>query len=255
MGGTLRYYYRLVEPGTYFYHCHVEATEHMQMGMIGNLWVYPKQNNGFGGTTASTNTTRARLNGGAASNPLGYAYNDGDGSTAFDVEMPLQITGFDREFHEKHIAVQPLPFSTLHESYPLFNGRGYPDTINTQSFTNSMGKVSQRTPSLINAKVGQRILLRISNVSESDFHSISVAGIPMRIIAKDARLLRRTGSTENLSYQTTSVTLGGGETTDAILDTTGLKAGTYVIYSARLNFLSNDQEDFGGLMTEIVLAP
>jgi hypothetical protein len=255
MGGTLRYYYRLVEPGTYFYHCHVEATEHIQMGMTGNLWVYPKQNNGFGGTTTSTNATRARLNGGSASNPLGYAYNDGDGSTAFDVEMPLQITGFDREFHEKHIAVQPLPFSTLHESYPLFNGRGYPDTINTQSLTNSVGKVAQRTHSLINAKVGQRILLRISSVSDSDFHSISVAGIPMRVIAKDARLLRRTGSTENLSYQTTSVTLGGGETADAILDTAGLKPGTYVIYSTRLNFLSNDQEDFGGLMTEIVLAP
>ena len=45
MGGTLRYFYNIVEPGTYLYHCHVEATEHMEMGMIGNLWVVPKQNN------------------------------------------------------------------------------------------------------------------------------------------------------------------------------------------------------------------
>ncbi len=45
MGGTLRYFYNIVEPGTYLYHCHVEATEHMEMGMIGNLWVEPKQNN------------------------------------------------------------------------------------------------------------------------------------------------------------------------------------------------------------------
>ena len=35
MGATLTYYYNVNEPGTYFYHCHVEATEHMQMGMIG----------------------------------------------------------------------------------------------------------------------------------------------------------------------------------------------------------------------------
>ena len=28
-------------PGTYMYHCHVEATEHMQMGMLGNLYVRP----------------------------------------------------------------------------------------------------------------------------------------------------------------------------------------------------------------------
>ncbi|MEI6218653.1 MAG: Ig-like domain-containing protein, partial [bacterium] len=44
MGDTFTYYYELVEPGTYMYHCHVEAPEHMQMGMLGMLWVQPKQN-------------------------------------------------------------------------------------------------------------------------------------------------------------------------------------------------------------------
>jgi hypothetical protein len=29
---SLTYYYKNVEPGTYMWHCHVEATEHMQMG-------------------------------------------------------------------------------------------------------------------------------------------------------------------------------------------------------------------------------
>jgi hypothetical protein len=38
-GASLTYYYNLVEPGTFMYHCHVEATEHMQMGMLGNLYV------------------------------------------------------------------------------------------------------------------------------------------------------------------------------------------------------------------------
>jgi len=28
-----------------------------------------------------------------------YAYNDGDGSTYYDVEYPLQIHGFDPNFH------------------------------------------------------------------------------------------------------------------------------------------------------------
>ena len=41
---TFTYYYKIVEPGTYMYHCHVEATEHMQMGMLGNLYVMPAQN-------------------------------------------------------------------------------------------------------------------------------------------------------------------------------------------------------------------
>ena len=43
-GASITYYYKLVEPGTFMYHCHVEATEHMQMGMIGNLYVRPAQN-------------------------------------------------------------------------------------------------------------------------------------------------------------------------------------------------------------------
>ena len=29
----------------------------------------------------------------------GYAYNDGDGSTYYDVEYPIQIHGFDPTFH------------------------------------------------------------------------------------------------------------------------------------------------------------
>ena len=44
MGFSFTYYYKIVEPGTFMYHCHVEATEHMQMGMLGNLYVEPKQN-------------------------------------------------------------------------------------------------------------------------------------------------------------------------------------------------------------------
>ena len=35
MGASLTYYYLNNDPGTYMYHCHVEATEHMQMGMLG----------------------------------------------------------------------------------------------------------------------------------------------------------------------------------------------------------------------------
>ena len=32
-------------------------------------------------------------------NPQKYVYNDGDASTAYDVEYPLQIHGFDPNFH------------------------------------------------------------------------------------------------------------------------------------------------------------
>lgn len=257
VGATLRYFYNIVEPGTYIYHCHVEATEHMEMGMLGSLYVRPKQNyTGYAGNPA----TVSKLGGNAdPAAPQGYAYNDGDGSTAYDVEYPLQLSAFDRVFHEQHIEVQPLPFSDLDESYPMINGRGYPDTVSTLPVTNSLVSAnlgyntnfpSQKVSSLITAKKGQRILLRLSNVSLSDFHTITVLGIPMRVVAKDAKLLRSPAGLD-LSYETTSFTFGGGETVDFILNTANTAPGTYFLYDARLNHLSNDVEDFGGMMTEI----
>jgi large repetitive protein len=250
-GATLPYFYKLQVEGTYFYHCHVEATEHMQQGMIGNLWVEARQNN------LPVGAALAQLPPGkGTSHQAGYryAYNDGDGSTEFDVEYPIQITGFDHYFHDQEIAIQPPAFATMFDTYPLLNGRGYPDTIKTAPLVNSLAKESQRVSSLITAKQGQRVLLRVSNVSETEFDTVTVPGIPMTVVGKDARLLRGPDG-KNLYYRTTSVTLGGGETTDVILDTANVQPGTYFLYTARLTQLSNDQEDYGGMMTHIVITP
>jgi hypothetical protein len=45
--------------------------------------------------------------------------------------------------------------------------------------------------------------------------------------------------------------LAGGESLDVILDATGIPAGTYYLYTPNLDHLSNDAENFGGLMTEV----
>jgi hypothetical protein len=152
----------------------------------------------------------------------------------------------------------------MFDDYPLLNGRGYPDTINTNSLVNSLGVASQRASSLITASKGKRILIRYSNVSETEFVTLTVPGIPMTIIAKDGRLLRGMSINPNDSgnfvangpstfTRTTSYTIGGGESVDFILDTTNTLPGTYFLYGARLQQLSNDQEDYGGLMTHIVI--
>ena len=50
------------------------------------------------------------------------------------------------------------------------------------------------------------------------------------------------------------MTVGGGESYDAIIDTTGVPAGTYMLYTTNLNYLSNNTETndaFGGMATEI----
>lgn len=239
MGSSLTYYYQAPEPGTYMYHCHVEATEHMQMGMLANLWVTPLQD----GTTVGGCTAQQ------------YVFNDGDGSTCYDLDFPIQLSGFDSIFHDLHIAVQPLPFAMMKDNYPMINGRGYPDTINPNPLpapAENGGIQSQLMSSLITATAGQKILLRVSSLGTVDFYTLSVLGIPMRVVGRDARILR-SSSGQNLSYITNSVTLGGGESYDIILDTAGIAPGTYFLYAKDLNNLSNNAEDFGGMMTEIVI--
>ena len=240
MGSTFTYYYEPVEPGTYMYHCHVEASEHMQMGMLGMLWVLPKQNNLPNGTN---------LNGFVHHTGYKYAYNDGDGSTYYDKELPLQITGMDSTFHEAELHIQPIPLADMHDDYFLLNGRGYADTVNTNVLINQNGAPSQHVNAKLVAHAGDKVLLRISSLATVDFTTLS-SSLPMKVVARSARLLR--GPTgKNLYYKTMSITIGGGESFDAIIDTAGVTPGTYFIYSSNLNQLNNGTEEYGGIMTEI----
>jgi FtsP/CotA-like multicopper oxidase with cupredoxin domain len=239
MGSTFTYYYVPLDPGTYIYHCHFEATEHMQMGMLGNLYVTPAQDGTpIGGFTQ-------------------FAYNDGDGSTGYDVDYALQFIDFDQQFHDASLNVQPLPFALMEDDYHLINGRGYPDTVNPNPIdgTDPDGNIypaTQNLSSLIEAQVGNSILLRLSSLSTTKFHTITTLGIPMKVVGLNARLLR--GPTGiDLSYVTNSVTLGGGESADVILETAGLAPGTYFLYSRNLDDLNNNEMDRGGSMTEIRL--
>ncbi|MFZ5998475.1 MAG: multicopper oxidase domain-containing protein [Nitrospirota bacterium] len=251
MGSSLTYFYVAPDPGTYMYHCHVEATEHMQMGMLGNLYVTPAQD----GTSYEYPL-------GSGKSYSTFAYNDGDGSTGYDVDYPVQLLSFDPRFHDNHINVQPLPFANMKDTYPMINGRGYPDTINPAHLPppvdpdgNSVNgdKISQPMSALITATQGQRILLRISSLSTVEFFTVRVLGIPMLVVGKDAKQLK--GPSGTMYYTTNSLTLGGGESYDVILDTANVEPGTYFLYTTNLNHLSNDNEDFGGMMTEIVINP
>jgi hypothetical protein len=40
---------------------------------------------------------------------------------------------------------------------------------------------------------------------------------------------------------------------DVILDTSSIAPGRYLLYTTNLNYLSNDGEDLGGMMTEIIV--
>lgn len=262
MGSSVTYFYRLNDPGTYMYHCHQEATEHMQMGMLGNLYVKPAQDN----NAALLNLGAARP---APSNVAfkGFVYNDGDGSTGYDVVKAMQLTSMDHLFHELHLGVQPLPFKEMKDTYAMINGRGYPDTVNPAAlpppadkvdFLTAQGipeadvKSSQPIDARVSAASGQRILLRLSNLSVTSYYTVTALGLPMKVVGSGARQLRGPDG-KDIYIDTASVTLGGGESAEVLIDTTGVAPGTYFLYTTNLNYLSNFAEDNGGMMTEIVI--
>jgi FtsP/CotA-like multicopper oxidase with cupredoxin domain len=187
-----------------------------------------------------------------------YAYNDGDGSTRYDVEYPLQIHGFDPNFHFVGMTFNPEAFVDMKDKYFLLNGRSYPDTVTpgplaTQS-TDGVMHFSQPLPSIINIPAGGRALLRISDLDVTEYQTLASLGIPMQVIALNAKLLRDQAG-NNLYYKTNSITLGGGESLDVILDASDTSkyhtGDVYYLYTPNLDHLSNDAENFGGLMTEV----
>jgi FtsP/CotA-like multicopper oxidase with cupredoxin domain len=277
IGGSFTYYYLAPEAGTYMWHCHISPPEHLQMGMVGQLYVRPRQN-----SVPAGNSLRDQLAADQADvskkcdssdilcsvqvppKPLvdvkrdptkQYAYDDGDGSTAFDVEYPIQMHGFDPNFHFVGMTFNPESFADNKDKYFLLNGRSYPDTINTQPLstqaTDGTPHFSQPLNTVINIPAGGKALLRFSDLNVTEFHTLASLGIKMHVIGLNARLLRDQDG-NNMDYYTNSITLGGGETIDVILDATGIRAGQkFYLYTPQLDHLSNDAENFGGMMTEV----
>ena len=300
IGGSFTYYYLSPDAGTYFWHCHITPPEHLQMGMVGQIYVRPRQNRVpvgntlYAGLQAQQNDLRtacpqvnstlaiapdilctnplpkvsnavaqAKDGVGTATNnpdfgqPLKYAYNDGDGSTAYNVEYPLQIHGFDPNFHFVGMTFNPEAFVDMKDKFFLLNGRSYPDTITpgplTTESSDGRAHFSQPLPSIINIPAGGKALLRISDLAVTEFSTLASLGIPMHVIGYNAKLLRDQEG-NNTDYYTNSITLGGGESLDVILDASSsvYKPGQiFYLFTPQLDHLANDQENFGGLMTEV----
>jgi FtsP/CotA-like multicopper oxidase with cupredoxin domain len=297
IGASFTYYYLAPDAGTYFWHCHISPPEHLQMGMVGQIYVRPRQNRVAGGALlyASLQAQQVDLRTACSSasdilcsNPLpavnngatrdahlntavpvstsappltyavNYAYNDGDGTTAYDVEYPIQIHGFDPNFHFVGMTFNPEGFVDMKDKYFLLNGRSYPDTVTTgplqTASADGVKHFSQPLPTIVNIPAGKKALLRISDLDVTEYQTLASLGIPMHVIGYNAKLLRDQAGV-NLYYDTNSITLAGGESLDVILDasdTTKYPSGSvFYLYTPNLDHLSNDAENFGGLMTEV----
>src|ERR1700704_1228060 len=249
IGASFTYYYLSPDAGTYFWHCHITPPEHLQMGMTGQLYVRPRQDRVPAGSPLyaarqqqdrDLRTACVSANDILCSNPLPavntgatraatgrYAYNDGDGSTFYNVDYPLQIHGFDPNFHFVGMTFNPEGFADMKDKYFLLNGRSYPDTVTpgplqTQS-ADGVNHFSQPLPAIINIPAGKKALLRISDLDVSEYQTLASLGIPMKVIGYNAKLLRDQAGI-NMYYNTNSITLGGGESLDVILDSCAVRA-------------------------------
>jgi plastocyanin len=264
IGRDFTYFYRPSSsgPGTYMYHCHFEDVEHVSMGMTGIIYVRAAQNHG------GIDIPVARLAGNtAAGAPMGYAYNDGvppdhAQSTAYDREYGMFLNEAWAQEHFEGAHIQEHDWSEYRPDIWLLNGRSYPDTIAPPGGGTDIDTGDLKAPpghpelqfqpisSLITANTGDRILLRFVNLGFQQ-HAMTIDGLRMRVVGKDATLLRR-GSTWQ-DYWTNTVLIGPGESVDAIVTAPPVTTETtYRLYNRNLAYLHNPgMEGLGGQMTEI----
>ena len=262
MAGEFTYAWRVREPGTYMYHCHVEDVEHVHLGMTGLVFVNPIQN------------------GNTIMYPSGkYVYNDGDGSTGFDREYAMLLTEVWSSAHWAFAHVQLPNWDEYIADFYLLNGRVYPDTIapnGSIDFRNpdydKKGNliptrgyehlVHQPVSSLVRCNAGERVLLRFSNLGFTK-QNMTLSGIKMKVVGKDATLLRgRAG--EDLSYDTDGIFIGVGESYDAIFtapafdpaQATGDGYNKYLLYNRNYSHYNDlNGTGHGGQMTEVHVYP
>jgi FtsP/CotA-like multicopper oxidase with cupredoxin domain len=148
------YTYRFVakNPGTYYYHCHSSATEHIQMGMYGALIIRP-------------------------SGQSNVAY---PGTPAFDKEYTFVLSDMDSAAHQQdynnlHQGGEDVNWTKYQANYFLINGKAWPDTMMDPQDN-------------IVATVGQTVLVRLINTGY-EVHSMHSHGFHFQVIGSDGRKL------------------------------------------------------------------
>jgi FtsP/CotA-like multicopper oxidase with cupredoxin domain len=269
VGQLFTYVFRPHDPGTYMYHCHVEDVEHVTMGMTSLVFVRPIQN-----TLAGTSLY-----------PSGkYAYNDSDGTTGYDRENALFLSEIWTKGHWNDAHIQESDWSEFKADFSMLNGRVYPDTLlpnspinlalsthaltiqtdgNGDLMTNPGLEYLQYNPhsSLITCNEGERVLLRFANLGFRE-EAMTLAGIKMKVVGRDATLMRGRDGTDT-SYLTDTILIGAGESYDVIIQAPAFSGGTavdelghsydkYILYNRRYTQDSNlTAGGAGGQRTEV----
>lgn len=202
---AITYYFAPEHPGTYFYHCHQEASEHVQMGMYGALIVHPsKEHLDMAGVRIPRGYTNRN-----------FAYADKD--TFFHKEYVLLLSDVDQVWHQyvfDGLKFFPADFKS---TTWLVNGRSYPDTLLPTQVPASLGaySVPPGYESYVHVKTGERFLIRLINMGYQTvpWH---IHGWHFRIIGKDAHPMPANPNDKNSRMAFTQL-VGSGESYDLLL--------------------------------------
>ena len=254
------YFFQPEDPGTLMYHCHVEASEHVQMGMYGALVIYPSIDSlAKNGITKCCRCGRWKLNGKeqhhipkTATN-RNFAYNNIH--SYFDKEYVMLLSDIDSAWHESvSIPNNPNPFNAVNfkPDFWLINGRAFPDTLLPHPL--SVGSDPNLTQinyeSYVHVKTNEKFLLRMINMGYQvvPWH---IHGWHFMVVGKDSHLspfLVLGEDCKHINHKLTEMgftnTIGSGETYDLMI-TADDKRGLY------RNYIVNDQDCFTSLCEQL----
>ncbi len=151
-GQTFLYHFVAKYAGTYYYHCHESAAEHIQMGMYGALVIRPR----------------------------GHANQAYDNTPAFNKDYTFVLSDMDSARHQQdynnlYAGGTDVNWTDYHPNYFLINGKAWPDTMMDPNDN-------------VNATVGQTVLIRLINTGY-EVHSIHAHGFHFTVIGSDGRKL------------------------------------------------------------------
>lgn len=169
---VITYYFESELPGTLMYHCHVEASEHIQMGMYGALIIYPSMKSLREAGIRKNKMGRWILNGvnqyqiPKTATHRNFAYNDIQ--TYFDKDYVMLLSDIDTVWHDTVQVGGTFLAPDFKPNFWLVNGRSFPDTLLPHPQTPQEGSDPNLTQityeSYVHVMTGQKFLLRMINM-------------------------------------------------------------------------------------------
>ena len=213
-GNVVVYMFAPDKPGTYMYHCHQEASNHVQMGMYGALVVY---------------------------NPTDLAAADGPGQGKggnlhgwdYTKDYVLLLTEFDLQQHKAEQRGGPFNPVNFKPTYWFINGLSFPNTVGAGlvgfNFNNWKSAHPGYDPLIVgsvgggagNPALADKVLLRVINMG-FQAQPMHMHGFHGKIIGSDQRAwpwanqAGLTPSGEGMEKNT--LLIGSGETYEWLID-------------------------------------